>query len=134
VENYIKTGDINNNLTIFKKYHREMWTTYRNNIKLVDVSKIVALPSIFKKSNWQGLQNPVFGSINFENLHYDYNKSSVKIFNQDGVVIKLFSKHDASGKLWNLTNSDGQAIQSGIYYYVINNGKEQMTGSVIIVK
>ena len=60
---------------------------------------------------------------------------SIKIFNILGErVVELPVAPGELLKLWNLNNSSGKAVSTGVYIYIVESGDSKTKGKVVVIR
>ena len=71
-------------------------------------------------------------SIKFANLAND---STIKVYTIMGELVQTLTGPDSNGKIdWNVKNSNGDNVASGVYIYQIKNGFSEKRGKLIIIR
>lgn len=70
--------------------------------------------------------------ITFENLAAD---SRIKIYTIMGELVRDLSGADADGRIyWDVKNSDGEKVASGVYLYQIKNAYSEKRGKLMVIR
>ena len=87
-----------------------------------DLSEVYAFPNPFKPGAG-GLYDASF--ITFKKLT---GQATIKVFNYSGTCITTLEKTDSAVDYfqWDVINSDGDKVASGVYLYIIKNADGQM--------
>jgi hypothetical protein len=90
-------------------------------------------PNPYKPGSGGDFGQSIFGDgIVFSSLPA---KSKIKIFNVAGALVAELSDADGDGReLWNVRNTDGTRVASGVYIYVVTSSAGTKTGRVAVIK
>lgn len=91
-----------------------------------DVTNTFAFPNPFKPSKGHT-------TIKFAFLP---NSGSIRIYSAAGELVEKITFTDLGDKFlsWNVTNSSGEKVGSGVYIYIVESGKKRKTGKLVIVR
>jgi hypothetical protein len=78
---------------------------------------------------WRADRHPQ-QTVTFANLPTD---SMIKIFTVSGHLVKTLGPATTT-QPWDLTNSSGDKVASGIYIYLVTVGGEKTTGKLVLIK
>lgn len=60
--------------------------------------------------------------------------ASVRVYTVSGELVRTLEKNDAGETLdWDLKNSRGQAVASGVYVYTVKSGSQKNTGKLMVI-
>ncbi len=81
--------------------------------------------------------NPSNGSVHFQFNAGNSGNLNLEILNSSGQMVKNLH-YDASNQLnyqvtWDGTNQENEKVKPGTYFYILNTGKEQKTGKIILL-
>jgi gliding motility-associated-like protein len=63
-----------------------------------------------------------------------YADNSVTIFNRWGMEVRKFTNYDNVNVVWDGTDSSGNELAQGVYYYLLEIGSETYTGFINLLK
>ncbi|MBI4397059.1 MAG: fibronectin type III domain-containing protein [Elusimicrobia bacterium] len=90
-----------------------------------DLSKAHAFPVPFKPS--LGHTKIVFTDLS--------SIADIKIFTASGEFVKELQESDGDGSTeWDVTNSEGSPVKSGLFFFIIDSGEQKKRGKLLIVK
>ncbi|MBI4753440.1 T9SS type A sorting domain-containing protein, partial [Candidatus Desantisbacteria bacterium] len=68
-------------------------------------------------------------------MRFDFSgKATIKIFTLSGELVQTLTDVDGTEAKWNLTNSDGQTVASGVYLYMISNTQDKRYGKLAVIR
>jgi len=70
-----------------------------------------------------------------EHMRFDFSgKATIKIFTLSGELVRTLTDVDGTEVKWDLTNSDGQTVASGVYLYMISNADSKRSGKLAVIR
>ncbi len=88
-----------------------------------DISQAVPAPVPYKSNS--GLPGVTFKRLNAG--------SKVRIFSTDGRLVRTLTSPDGTDQLFNLQNSQGDRVSSGVYLYIIDWSGQKKEGKIVLI-
>ena len=61
--------------------------------------------------------------------------ATVRIYTLSGKLVQTLYETDGDGELsWNVCNSKGSMLSSGVYFYVIKSDTDKKSGKIMIIR
>ncbi|NTV51593.1 MAG: T9SS type A sorting domain-containing protein [Candidatus Firestonebacteria bacterium] len=92
-----------------------------------DLSRVVVYPNPFLAAANKGRPEVIFGRLP--------PRLTLRLYTLTGKLVKTLEKDNAGTTLaWDLRNDSGSPVASGVYLYLIHDGRSQAKGKVALVQ
>ncbi|MBK8575924.1 MAG: T9SS type A sorting domain-containing protein [Elusimicrobia bacterium] len=62
-------------------------------------------------------------------------RATIRIFNASGALVQTLEEEDGDGELeWDVKDSEGDPLPSGVYFYLIESSADKKRGKLVIIR